>query len=68
MYNYSSPKGAHNYKILDIESEIAKYESGDTSIGSSLYSTLKTELGQVEEILGPEIINTTETVKEENLQ
>ena len=68
MYNYSSPKGAHNYKILDIESEIAKYESGDTSIGSSLYSTLKTELGQVEEILGPEIINTTETVQEENLQ
>ena len=68
MYNYSSPKGAHNYKILDIESEIAKYESGDTSIGSSLYSTLKTELGQVEEILGPEIINATETVQEENLQ
>ncbi len=68
MYNYSSPKGAHNYKILDIESEIAKYEAGDTSIGSSLYSTLKTELGQVEEILGPEIINTTETVQEENLQ
>lgn len=68
MYNYSSPKGAHNYKILDIESEIAKYEAGDTSIGSSLYSTLKTELGQVEEILGPEIINTAETVKEENLQ
>ena len=67
MYNYSSPKGAHNYKILDIESEIAKYEAGDTSIGSSLYSTLKTELGQVEEILGPEIINTTETVQEENL-
>lgn len=68
MYNYSSPKGAHNYKILDIESEIAKYEAGDTSIGSSLYSTLKTELGQVEEILGPEIINATETVQEENLQ
>lgn len=56
MYNYSSPKGAHNFKILDIESEIAKYESGDTSIGSSLYSTLKTELTQVQEILGPEII------------
>ena len=55
MYNYSSPKEAHKFKILDIESEITKYESGDTSIGSSLYSTLKTELTQVQEILGPEI-------------
>ena len=71
MYNYSSPKGAHNFKILDIESEIAKYESGDTSIGSSLYSTLKTELGQIQEILGPEIESNNsndELVQEENLQ
>lgn len=71
MYNYSSPKGAHNFKILDIESEISKYESGDTSIGSSLYSTLKTELGQIQEILGPEIESNNsndELVQEENLQ
>lgn len=55
MYNYTSPKGAHNFKILDIESEIEKYEAGDTSIGNDLYSTLKIELAQVYEILGEEI-------------
>ena len=55
MYNYTSSLGAHSFKILDIEAEIEKYEAGDTSIGSSLYSTLTTELSQIKEILGDEI-------------
>lgn len=36
MYNFYTSKSAHRFKILDIEAEINKYESGDTSIGSRI--------------------------------
>ena len=58
MYNYftsANIRTPHKFKVMDIEAEIAKYESGDTSIGSNLYNTLKTELKQVYEIVGEEI-------------
>lgn len=55
MYNYKAEEGAHRFKILDMEAEIANFEAGDTSIGSNLYGTLKSELEQVYEILGDEI-------------
>ena len=55
MYNYYTAKSAHRFKVMDIEAEIAKYESGDTSIGSSMYNTLKNELKEVYNVVGPEI-------------
>ncbi len=57
MYNYYNSKVTHKYKIMDIEEEIAKYEAGDTSIGASLYNTLKKELANIYEVLGDEIIS-----------
>lgn len=57
MYNFYVGKSSKVFKILDIEAEIEKYESGDISIGSSLYNTLKKELKGVYSILGDEIRN-----------
>ena len=56
MYNYYTSKSAHRFKIMDIEAEIAKYESGDTSIGSTMYNTLKKELQGVYKVVGDEIL------------
>lgn len=55
MYNYYISKSAHRFKILDIESEITKYESGDTSLGGTMYNTLKNELEKVRDIIGEEL-------------
>ena len=55
MYNVYNGKALKNFKILDIEEEIRKYESGDTAIGSSLYNTLKSELEHVVKVMGEEI-------------
>lgn len=55
MYNYYTSKSAHRFKILDIESEINKYESGDTSLGVTMYNTLKNELEKVRDIIGEEL-------------
>ena len=54
MYKNSSAK-VHKFKILDIEKSIADYDSGDTSIGSSVYSNLKVQLQKIRDILGDEI-------------
>ena len=56
MYNYYTSKSAHRFKIMDIEAEIAKYEAGDTSIGSTMYNTLKKELQGVYKVVGDEIL------------
>lgn len=56
MYNFYVGKSAHVFKVMDIEDEIARYEAGDTSIGAGTYNTLKKELQQVYEIVGPEIV------------
>lgn len=54
MYKNSAAK-VHKFKILDIEKSIANYDSGDTSIGSSVYSNLKVQLQKIRDILGDEI-------------
>ena len=54
MYKNSAAK-VHKFKILDIEKSIANYDSGDTSIGSSVYSNLKAQLQKIRDILGDEI-------------
>lgn len=39
------------YKILDINSNISKYENGDSSISDALYNTLKSAKEKIEKIL-----------------
>ena len=51
----NSAAKVHKFKILDIEKSIANYDSGDTSIGSSVYSNLKVQLQKIRDILGDEI-------------
>jgi hypothetical protein len=44
------------YQILDIRKRIEAYENGsDTSIGKSVYNTLKTELNNITSVMGNEI-------------
>ena len=54
MYKNSAAK-VHKFIILDIEKSIANFDSGDTSIGSSVYSNLKVQLQKIRDILGDEI-------------
>ena len=55
-YIYRNDSTSKNkFKIIDIDKEIEKYESGDTSIGKNLYNTLKTELKNIKKLLGNEI-------------
>ncbi len=56
MYNFYQSGVLQRFKIMDIEAEIEKYESGDTSIGASMYQTLKNELVNVYEVVGEEIL------------
>lgn len=56
MYNFYQSGVLQRFKIMDIEAEIEKYESGDTSIGASMYQTLKSELVNVYEVVGEEIL------------
>lgn len=56
MYNFYQSSVLQRFKIMDIEAEIEKYESGDTSIGASMYQTLKSELVNVYEVVGEEIL------------
>ena len=53
IYMYKASSGStKRYKLLDITSSIAEYENGsDTSIGQSTYSTLKSELTRVNEMM-----------------
>lgn len=53
IYMYKSPSGeTQRYKVLDIEKSIQNYESGvDKSINQSTYSTLKTALSKIKEIM-----------------
>lgn len=57
IYMYKAPSGTQRYSVLDIEKSISNYENGsDKSIGSSTYSTLKTELKKINAILGENIV------------
>ena len=57
IYIYESPNVRyHKFKLIDMEDAILKYESSkDTSIGQSLYNTLKSELKNITKIVGDEI-------------
>lgn len=56
IYTYKSSSGTQRYKVLDIEKALANYDNGtDTSIGSSSYNTLKTELSKIRQTMGEKI-------------
>ena len=56
-YMYKNPsKSKKKFKILDINTEIKKYESRDTgAVSKSLYNTLVTERKNIKRIIGAEI-------------
>lgn len=56
MFNFYNSRQLKRFRVMDIESEIEKYDAGDTSIGSSMYNTLKKELENVYKVLGDEIM------------
>lgn len=57
IYIYENPNVRyHKFKLIDMEDAILKYKSSkDTSIGQSLYNTLKSELKNITKIVGDEI-------------
>lgn len=59
VYMYRSSSGSlQRYKLLDVKSNIEKYESGvDTSLGKTTYNTLKESLDFTTRILGDEIVS-----------
>jgi len=64
MFNFYKSGTVQRFKIMDIEAEIAKYEAGDTTIGASMYQTLKSELANVYKVVGEEIIESDDNVVE----
>ena len=68
VYMYRAPAGRlQRFKLLDIETNIAKYDSGeDTSLGKTTYNTMQQALGDITKILGEEII-AQETSTEETI-
>lgn len=68
VYMYRAPAGRlQRFKLLDIETNIAKYDSGeDTSLGKTTYNTMQQALGDITKILGEEII-IQETSTEETI-
>lgn len=65
VYCYDRGANADNrYELIDIRSAITEYESGDTEkINANLYKTLKTELQNIEKVMGKPI---SKEDKEEN--
>jgi len=57
IYMYRASSGnTQRYKVLDIEKTLSNYDNGtDTSIGKSVYSTLKSELTKIKNIMGENI-------------
>ncbi len=56
IYMYKSSSNSKAYKLLDIEDTILKYDTEqDTSIGSTTYNTLKTELNKIKKTMGENI-------------
>ena len=52
VYCYDKGAGTSNrYKLIDIRTAIEDYIAGKQNISSSLYSTLKTELKKIEDIM-----------------
>lgn len=59
IYMYKNPSlSIRKMKLIDIETAIRNYENGsDTSIGQTLYNTIKQQLVKIKNIVGDEIIN-----------
>ena len=57
IYMYKASSGSsQRYKVLDIEKALQDYDNGvDTSIGKNIYSTLKSELTKIKDIMGENI-------------
>ena len=56
IYMYKSSAKSKAYKLLDIEDTILKYDNEiNTSIGSTTYNTLKTELNKIKKTMGENI-------------
>ena len=57
IYMYkSSSKSIQRYRVLDIEKTLENYDDGtDTSIGPTVYSTLKSELTKIRNTMGENI-------------
>ena len=55
-YHKNSSSSGHKFKILDIKTEIARYEAGaEGAVNKNTYDTLVTELSNIKQILGDEI-------------
>ena len=67
VYVYDNGQNSKDrYELLDVEQVIKDYESGSSKYSESMYNLMKSELKKIEEIVGPEIDNTTkEDVKNE---
>lgn len=62
MYRDSNTAKLQRFKLLDVEANIQKYESGeDTSLGKTVYNTLKESLDFSTKILGDEIVSVKTT-------
>lgn len=65
MYRSSNTSTLQRFKLLDVRSSIEKYESGeDTSLGKTIYNTLKESLAFTTKVLGDEIISSEEILTE----
>lgn len=59
MYRDSNTAKLQRFKLIDIKTNIQKYEDGtDTSFGKTFYNTLKDSLDFTTKILGNEIVST----------
>ncbi len=67
VYVYDKGTSVKNrYELIDIRSAMRQYESGDTSkVGAGLYKTLKSELEDIEKVLGEPIDNTIVETQED---
>ena len=59
VYCYDKGKGVYNrYELVDIRTSMKEYEEGKGNISASLYNTLKSELADIEKVLGDPIKKT----------
>lgn len=68
VYVYDNGVNAKDrYELLDIESIINDYESGESNYSQSMYNLMKQELKKIVDIVGPEIDNTNKSLQNEDL-
>ena len=59
VYCHDKGKGVYNrYELIDIRTSMNEYEEGKGNISASLYNTLKSELADIEKVLGDPIKKT----------